>query len=499
MGKNNFLFFIAFFSIVCITFGFIEKLSTRPQCMHQWAQADRASIARNYADEDMNFFLPRVHNCMNESGITGVEFPIIQYTVAIFYKLFGFNELWYRLTMLLLVGMGVLFAFKIALCLLGENKWLSLSIALIWYSSPALVFYTPNFIPDAGSLGLSLTAWYFFFSYLKTAKRANIVLFFITLSLSSLIKITSFIGSITIITICIISLFKPKLFNLKKNTAINIAVTTIVSMIVTCIWYMYASWLKTKYGSEVFMLNLNPIDNLSQLPTDLYWLIYLWGSDYYSYPTLLIGMLMLLFCLSQYKSTNKLLLTITLLYAVGSFLFIILMMKQFVVHDYYVITLLPTAFFLLLTFVDVFYKTQNNFVKRYQKVLAMALVIITLSSLLFAKIIVNKRYAHQFGTLFKPEQMEGMEAYLRSIGITRNDKVVSMYDVSPNVSLYLMNVKGITFSPKIMSDSLIVANQSKKMNYLITTGDTVNVNYIRSSTKIGEKNGFIIYKFNSPY
>lgn len=499
MLKNNLLFFISFFLVVCIALGFIEKLNTRPQCMHQWAQADRASIARNYADEDMNFFLPRVHNCMNESGITGVEFPIIQYTVAILYKLFGFNELWYRLTMLLLVAMGVMFAFKIALSFLGNNRWVSISIALIWYSSPALVFYTPNFIPDAGSLGLCLTAWYFFFSYLKTAKRAHLMLFFIAISLSSLIKITSFIGSITIIAICFVSILRPSLFHFKKNNATKIAATTILSMVITSMWYVYASWLKTRYGSEIFMLQLNPIDKLSQLPTDLYWLIYLWGSDYYSYPTLFACTLMLMFCLIQYKKANKLLLTITLLYAVGSFFFIILMMKQFVVHDYYIITLLPTAFFLLLTFADVFYRTQYHFVIKYQKALAFGLGIITISSLLFAKISVNKRYAHQFGTLFKPDQMEGMETYLRSIGITRNDKVVSMYDVSPNVTLYLMNVKGITFTPKIMSDSMIVANQSKKMNYLITTGDTVNTKYLRSTTKIGEKNGFLIYKFNSPY
>ncbi|MBK7965050.1 MAG: hypothetical protein IPK10_07010 [Bacteroidetes bacterium] len=69
----------------------------RPQSVHQWAQCDRASVALNYYQEDMNFFLPRVHNLDNGSGITGLEFPFVNYAVAILYHILdfmnGFTEL----------------------------------------------------------------------------------------------------------------------------------------------------------------------------------------------------------------------------------------------------------------------------------------------------------------------------------------------------------------------------------------------------------------------
>lgn len=464
--------------------------------MHQWAQADRASIARNYAEEDMNFFLPRVNNCTNKTGITGVEFPIIQYLVAICYQVFGFNEFWYRLIMLLVVSTGVFFAFKTALSFLENKNWIAFCITLIWYCSPTLVFYTPNFIPDAASLGLCLTSWYFFFRYIKTENKLYILLIFIFLTLSSLIKITSLIGSICMIAICFISIIQTRLYNISKAASIKLGATVLLSIIITFAWYSYASWLNTIYGSEVFLLKLNPVDQLSELSNDLNWVITSWGSDYYSYFSLITGIWLLLFCLLNYKTVNKLLLTITLLYIIGSFAFMVLMMKQFLNHDYYIIALLPTSFFLVLTFSELFYRIHKNYIQLHKKQLTAGLLVITVSSFFFAKVTVNARYAYEVGTMFAPEKMEGMEAYLRSIGISRNDKVVSMYDESPNISLYFLNVKGVTFNQRSIKDSILIRLQSKDMSYLITTEDSVDVQYLRSKTKIGEKNGFQVYKFD---
>ena len=67
---------------------FNENLSTRPRSVHAWAQCMRASVAKNYAEESMNFFLPRLHNTLGGEGITGLEFPFVNYSVAILYKLF---------------------------------------------------------------------------------------------------------------------------------------------------------------------------------------------------------------------------------------------------------------------------------------------------------------------------------------------------------------------------------------------------------------------------
>lgn len=498
MFKNKTIIFILLWVVVCIVLGFIDKLNTPPNCMHQWAQADRASIARNYAEEDMNFFLPRVNNYTNKSGITGVEFPIVQYLAAICYQAFGFNEFWYRFIMLLIVSTGVFFAFKTALPFVGNKTWIAFCITLIWYCSPTLVFYTPNFIPDAASLGLCLSSWYFFFRYIKTEKWFYLLFIFIFLTLSSLIKITSLIGSVSMIAICTLSLIQTRIYNISRPASFKLATTVVLSMVITYQWYSYATWLNNTYGAEIFMLRLNPINNLSELSKDFDWVLRRWGSDYYSYFSLMTGIWLLLFCLFNYKTVNKLLLTLTLLYIVGSSAFMVLMMKQFLNHDYYIIALLPTSFFLLLTFVELFYRVHQNYIQVYRKQLMAALMVITASSFFYAQVTINTRYAHKAGEIINPEQLEGMEAYLRSIGISRTDRVVSLYDESPNISLYFLNVKGVTFNPRSIKDSTVVRSQSKDMDYLITNGNSVDLQYLRSTTKMGEKNGFTIYKFDKP-
>ncbi len=83
------LLFLLFLSILYGYLGFYTMLTKRPQSVHQWAQCDRASVALNYAQESMNLFLPRVHDMNNRTGITGMEFPLMNYLAAILYKFFG--------------------------------------------------------------------------------------------------------------------------------------------------------------------------------------------------------------------------------------------------------------------------------------------------------------------------------------------------------------------------------------------------------------------------
>jgi hypothetical protein len=43
------------------------------------------------------------------------------------------------------------------------KQWWALAAVLLFIQSPVLLYYMPNFLPDAASLGLSLIAWWLFF------------------------------------------------------------------------------------------------------------------------------------------------------------------------------------------------------------------------------------------------------------------------------------------------------------------------------------------------
>ena len=94
--REHLIFFTLAFGLFAY-FGLVEYLEYGPFGMHQGAQADRASIAFNYARESMNFLEPRVMENRSMHGITGMEFPIVAYATALLYKIFDYNPFFYRL------------------------------------------------------------------------------------------------------------------------------------------------------------------------------------------------------------------------------------------------------------------------------------------------------------------------------------------------------------------------------------------------------------------
>ena len=61
-----------------------------------------------------------------------------------------------------------------------------------------------------------------------------------------------------------------------------------------------------------------------------------------------------------------------------------------------------------------------------------------------------------------------MTPYLRSLGISRNDRVISINDRSPNITLSLMDQKGVTDFGKSIEDAEKIHQEIKKgAKYLI--------------------------------
>ena len=128
--------------------GVYKYLDRRPCSVHSWAQCQRASIAQSYYRDNMNFFLPRTQNYTKNGGITGVEFPIIYYSAAVCYKLFGFNEIYLRVISLSIVTLGIFFFFLLVNKFLG-NPFISLAtifLVLIDFQLNSVVFQ--RFVSD---------------------------------------------------------------------------------------------------------------------------------------------------------------------------------------------------------------------------------------------------------------------------------------------------------------------------------------------------------------
>lgn len=434
------IIFLFVLTVVYGVLGFYKTLFVRPQSIHQWAQCDRASVARNFSEESMNFFLPRVHNCQSNTGITGLEFPIINYSAAICYKIFGFNEFWYRLIILSCLTLALIVAFRFSNRYL-EDPVFSGILVLTWFLSPILNYYTPNFIPDTASLAFSLLSWFFFFKIIKNKSYVNIVLWFVFISLASLIKVTSAINLIAMLGIVFFDYVK--LFRLQRSVPRRwmIILLSFFSLCLVFSWYAWARYISIKYSANYFAQSIVPVKSIDEA-------ISVWESIkgfaldyYYNYPMYILFGISVVSIPFFYKKSNPFLILAVLLLLIGDVCVVYLFLFQFNQHDYYSIILLTPFFFLMLYAFKVILEFKSR-VFRY-------IVILVLSSLCFYSLIHSMHHQkdrYQEGWMNNPQttfiEYFDLEPKLRSLGIKREDKVASMYDYSINITLYLMNQKG---------------------------------------------------------
>ena len=164
MIKKQLISFIKFSVIWCLfnaLIGGFNHFNERPKGVHQGAQCDRASIALNYYHNGLNLLYPEVHENRCKDGIVSCEFPLSNYLTAVVYKCLKYDEKYFRILTFLFVSIGM---YALLLLLTLYIKTLAAYLLLfILNTSPILLFYASNFIPDASALGLSLAAWYLFF------------------------------------------------------------------------------------------------------------------------------------------------------------------------------------------------------------------------------------------------------------------------------------------------------------------------------------------------
>jgi hypothetical protein len=436
------LFCILVLAIAYWYLGIGDALQSRPVSVHMWAMCDRGSVARNYAQSSMNFFLPRTNYTNEGEGITGLEFPLMNYLAAICYKVFGFSEFWYRFLMLLTVTMGLVSAWNISRRFL--NPGVSLIPPLVLLACPILTYYAASFLPDAASLGFILTGWLFYFRANGKFTRKDLVLITIFFSIAALIKITALISVVVLLLLNVISLFaKDEKFPRFRESS-KLIIPSVIVFIVTISWYKYASWLSATHKSEVFLMQLMPPRSFEYISVIFEEIRKNWGEFYYHPGLLLYVILSLLLIPVLYNKLDKHLLFITYSYWAGNVCFFIIMMEQFVHHDYYILTLLPAVFFQTLLLLDAAVKFS------WLRWVPLMLVVILLVGFKFDREHQQFRYTEDcwlFNWSKYKDYMDA-EAYSRTLGIQPEDKIISICDDSYNIPLYLLNQRGWRLHPR---------------------------------------------------
>ncbi len=493
------LFFLLALHIFYDYLGVYSFIHERPCSIHASAQCQRASVARNYYEVSMNFFEPRIQRFRQGDGVMGIEFPVIYYLGAVLYKCFGFNEMYLRAISLLIISAGFLLFYLLS-ARWFKNNLLALITTGAAIVSPVLLYYSPNFMPDAPSLGLVLCAWHFFFKYRHTAKTSHLVLFVVFGTLAALIKSIAILCFV--VALCLLFLDRLKLFKQEQEPYVFKAKPKMIlamagGMALVFLWYFYAHWLSRVTNNMAFSLQPVLVSDLESLRQVYDAVRKVWLFQYYSYETYVLMACCVILILLFIKRANRLLLAITVLYLLGSLCYVVLFLNQFKNHDYYLIAVLPCVFFLLLTAGDVVMKLNGQ----YSRLVLPVFVIILFFNLKECFINCRENYFFRYnskvylGGEYRPYYDLGPR--LKAMGITRKDMFVSAFDDSFTNSLYFMDQPGFTIENCYEHDTIQNSIDVPGVKYLVVSDSAkfnkVYPNHFEKQIVLTHR-GLIIYR-----
>lgn len=527
--KKNYLFFIALFGLF-IFYNFYQILWLRPQSIHQWRQTDCLQIAHNYLTENWNFFSPSIHNYFSDgetSGKTAGEFPLLYYFVAILWKVFGEHEFIYRLVTLIIFSLGLYSLYDLLKRLLNNNFW-ALSVTFFLFTSPVLVFYSNNFLPNVPAFSFVLIGWNFFYRY-HHAKKIKFLYFAIGMfTLGGLFKMTAYISFIILGAFYFFDLIKSLI--LKKEVKIFSNLKTsifpfIFSLVILLSWYIYAAYFTGVHGGKYTYNGLWPIWKMeaNQVELILNFIRDIIYHQLFSSTALWLIMAMGLFLFLDYKKTNRFIAASLSLLLIGCSGFIALWFQALEAHDYYVINLLLFPLFILVGFV---WHLKENYSSVFNsKVVQILFSIFVVFNVFYASNNIKMRYWSELkvkqgvakvlaskpevdywwwvGSHNSFEALDDIESYNRSIGIKKTDLVAFIPDQGFSTSLYLMNQKGWTSGFGIENDPNNSPEEkmknkidSKQLQYLFV-GDSISLEkeYLKPflHTPIGNYKGVLIF------
>jgi len=463
------ILFLLLLSIISYYYNYHEIIFKRPQSVHKWRQSDCASLALNYYQDGMNFFTPETHNLTSDKGTSGKcstsEIPILYYTVAALYSIFGYHEYIFRLFNTMLFFSGLFYLFKLFLYLLKDGFW-SVSISILFFTSPVLIFYGNNFLSNSAALAFSIIGWYHFVRFIFEKQPKWFYFSMLFFLIAGFLKVTALLSFFAIAGILLLEY--TGLVKLKKNEKIFnqplkyfFSIVTVVLLIGS--WLIYARYYNQKHDSTYFSTTTFPIWNLDKdgILTVLERIRNIWLEQYFHFTVFVFIGICFVFLAINYKKNSRIFNLSILILLFEVIAYINLQFWTFADHDYYTIEMyiLP-----VIVVSAAFYVLKSSFSKVFNSfLLKTGFAIFLLFNIWYGHKINMERYDGWMNDYDSNKDIYTITPFLRAHGISSKDTVISIPDAS-HASLYLMNQKGWTeyTDARLNRGEKIRYNQSKE-------------------------------------
>ncbi len=477
------LFFLNFYN---------KTLFFRPGSIHQWRQTDCLSIAKNYYEEGMRFFEPKIHYQGVPGGKAVSEFPILNYTVAALWKVFGEHEFIYRL-LEYFIFITAIFVFYNTLLRFYKSVWLSFFATGVLLTSPLLAYYGLNFIADVPAFSIGLIAFCLFFRFYHEKKIKIFYLALVLASLAVLMKASALMAFVLILFFSALDISGLNgFFRTEKLFIRKLWPTLVIMGLLTLIisWYRFAVRYNDNDNDSVFLLTVLPIWEMdeAQLIYNLKVLFNTLFPLFLNKPMFFIFLMLCMYVVARFRTLSSFLKYAFLFSGLFFIAYILFFFQVFGVHDYYLINIMIFPVITLVSFIHLI--TQTQFVYAQRNFLRVFVISVLLFSSFHCAAVYRMRSIEDDKMVFwfpfiseeernlakwlfwdyskAVKKIEDFEPVLREAGINREDKVLSIPDHSFDISLYLMDQKGYTVArDHIKNDTAVMAQFMNKVDYIV--------------------------------
>lgn len=439
-SKLSLCFVIIFLFIFFFTY--FPYFNDGPRGIHQWAQADRVAISLRYA-EGKALLDPATYSMKTPDGNTGVEFSGFQYVIAQFARISFLQKHLYFLLRLstFLTFFSALFALVFTI-LRNEHLLARSFLMLTLISSPVLLFYGYNFLPDILALSLVLCCY----TLLEINFEKHVITILLLSGLAMLIKTSSGIYFIAFMSLYVLKHIKQA--SVKLGFYLGIFAT--IAGVIVYYDYYYVHQRSVEVWSTVFLTQFVPVSSWSQF-IDILDTASRYRFEYFT--KLQWWLIISLGIMAIWHKRRPILASqnwrMAALLMAGLLCLTLLFGVQFMNHDYYVIATFMPA---------ILYFTVKSAAYFAPYIHPRTLIIITL---LLAVVSFSQGNSKYFGRMSQVVHIDGYpEPYERDwiLGaaeivnqyVPKENLIFSIYNMEPNWSLIYAGRKGAVFNEEEM-------------------------------------------------
>lgn len=460
---SNIRFWIILFFIVRL-FGV-----TNPplEVAHNWRQTTVTMVARNFLEVDNSILYPRIDIAGEKPGITGMEFPVLNYLIYLMSLVFGYAHWYGRLINLIVSSIGIFYFYKII------RKYFTSKIAFysafllllsVWYT------YSRKIMPDTFSMSLLIIGYYHGTNYLdKEGRFGQLFYFFVFTLLGILAKLPS----IYILSTLVMFIFNKQILFQRKIVLVGI--TGLLSIIVAIYYFYWAVHLTNQYEFSHFFLGKSFSEGIVEIFSNLNQVFDKFYEEALGYTGFVLFLFALLNC---FIKKNKLL---TQIFTISFLSFLLIIFKSgfaFYEHSYYIIPFAPIMALIVANFLE-------------SLKIKHVLIFLTLFT---TEAIISKN--HDFYIKEQNSQLLYLEPLLDSLEISRSDLILINSGNVPT-PMYFAHRKGwVTWNNEIENQNYINDLKAKGLRYIIILKRTFGSEIQLSYTKIFDDANFAVYSVN---